>query len=85
MDPFTIVLVAVIGVLVGGGGLFMLLRRRKPKEEPVYHFNCPNCKRRLRYRAAQIGHSGQCPQCKGALKFPAVPGVMPRSPAKRSR
>jgi hypothetical protein len=85
MDPFTIILVSVIAVLCGIGGVIVVLRRRPKKEEPVFHFNCPKCRRRLRYRAGQIGHAGQCPQCKSALTFPAVPGMSGKSAAKRTR
>jgi hypothetical protein len=60
-------------VLVAAGAGFWLLRSRPPKEEPVYHFNCPHCRRKLRYRKKQLGHTGQCPQCRKPLTFPSRP------------
>jgi hypothetical protein len=70
----TVVILLVVGAAVLAGGGFLFLRSRAPKEEPVYRFNCPNCKRRLRYRGKQSGHHGACPRCKQPFLFPAVPG-----------
>jgi hypothetical protein len=71
--PLTLALIALTAVLAAGGGyLFVRWRRPKP-EEPVCHFACPHCKRRLGYRAAQSGHRGQCPRCRQALTFPVTP------------
>lgn len=53
-------------------GAFLLLRRRGPAEEEVYHFNCPKCKRRFRFRARQAGHKGECPRCREQFVFPVV-------------
>ena len=74
MDNTTI-LIVVVAVLLGGVGLFFFLRARNagPKEEPYFHFNCPGCRRKLRYRARQAGHSGMCPRCNNPCVFPAVP------------
>lgn len=61
-----IVVVALLGV-----GAYVFVRRSKPpEEESAFYFNCPNCRRRLKYRLHQAGHKGQCPQCKQALSFP---------------
>ena len=43
---------------------------RTPGEEPVYHFRCPGCRRRLRYRRAQEGHAGKCSHCGHGVIFP---------------
>jgi hypothetical protein len=56
--------------LVGLGAVFLFLRSRAPKEEPILHFNCPGCGRKLRYKARQAGHSGKCPRCERPLIFP---------------
>jgi hypothetical protein len=71
--PLTLALIALAVILAGGGG-YLFLRLRRPKgEEPVYHFECPHCRRRLGYRAGQGGHKGQCPRCRKALTFPVSP------------
>jgi hypothetical protein len=63
-------IVGILGVLFSGG--FFLYRRFKnsAKEEPVYHFSCPGCRRRLKYLARQAGHRGMCSNCKTNLEFP---------------
>jgi DNA-directed RNA polymerase subunit RPC12/RpoP len=68
----TPVLLALGGVAVVVAVAWAYLRFRPPKEEPVYHFRCPGCQRRLRYRARQVGHAGQCPKCGRRLTFPPV-------------
>ncbi|MBI1914694.1 MAG: hypothetical protein HYS12_08150 [Planctomycetes bacterium] len=68
----TLVLLALGAVLATAAGVWVYLRLRKPKEEPFYHFRCPGCKRRLRYRARQAGHAGECSNCGRALTFPPV-------------
>jgi hypothetical protein len=70
MDPIVGVLIGVAVVGVVGG--FYWFRGRRPKEEPVFHFRCPGCKRRLRYRARQVGHRGECSHCRQAITFPPV-------------
>jgi hypothetical protein len=57
-------------VLVLAVGAFLFVRSRGPVEEEYYHFRCPGCRRRLRYRAKQIGHKGQCSHCGRDLVFP---------------
>jgi predicted RNA-binding Zn-ribbon protein involved in translation (DUF1610 family) len=66
--PLTWTILALV-VLAGGGG-FLFFRSRTPKEEPYFHFKCPGCGRKLRYRAKQAGHSGQCRNCNQKLTFP---------------
>ena len=41
---------ALCVILVLGIGLWIYLRGRKPVETAVFHFRCPDCGRRLRYR-----------------------------------
>jgi hypothetical protein len=74
--PMTLGLVGLgAAVLVVGGG-YLFLRFRGPKpEEPLYHFRCPGCKRRLGYHKRQRGHAGQCPRCKNAITCPVTPEV----------
>jgi hypothetical protein len=69
MDTTTILLVAgVVAALAVVG--FILWRLRGEREEPYYHFRCPGCRRRLRYRARQVGHTGGCSHCGTRLTFP---------------
>lgn len=75
-SPVVWILIAVLAI--GGVVSFVLVQRSKrPKEEPVYHFHCASCKRKLKYTARQAGHAGMCPQCKKPLKFPAIPVKRP--------
>jgi hypothetical protein len=48
------------------------VRSRGSRQEAVYYFRCPACKRKLRYHARQVGHRGQCSNCREPLTFPAV-------------
>jgi hypothetical protein len=74
MDP-TIIVGIVVGVLLVGGGAFLLLRWRAQQQqargEEYYHFRCPGCKRRLRFRARQSGNKGQCSHCRKDIVFPS--------------
>jgi hypothetical protein len=56
-----------------GLGVFLFRRMRRPQEDEFYYFFCPGCKRKLRYRPAQVGHPGMCPRCNMRWHFPAVP------------
>jgi hypothetical protein len=70
-----IVVVVVLAVLVMGAfvGFRVLQSRARAKpEDPFYHFRCPDCHRRLRYQARQVGRKGQCPTCRHALTFPPL-------------
>jgi hypothetical protein len=63
----------VLGLAAVGAVGFYLYRRGQEKgEEAFYHFRCPGCKRRLRFRASQAGHSGQCSHCNKPLIFPPI-------------
>lgn len=66
----TLVLLALGAAVVVAAGVWVYLRQRAPTEEPFYHFRCPGCKRRLRYRARQAGHKGECSNCGRGLTFP---------------
>jgi predicted Zn finger-like uncharacterized protein len=77
MSPtFVILLVVAAAVVVMGGSLW--LRSRRVKEEPTYHFNCPHCRRRLRFRHHQLGRPGGCPRCKKTFIFPVTPPKEPK-------
>jgi hypothetical protein len=67
-------IVVILGV-VGTSGIFLYrIRRNSKREEPVYHFNCPGCRRRLKFFARQAGHRGMCANCKTNLEFPVPAG-----------
>ena len=66
------ILLAIGAALLGLCG-YLFVRLRRPKEEQVYHFNCPHCRRRIRYLAHQVGHQGMCRRCRRPLTFP--PGL----------
>jgi hypothetical protein len=67
------ILIGVGAAAVLGVGGFLFLRMRRTGDEEFYYFFCPGCKRKLRYRASQVGHEGMCPRCSQRWKFPAVP------------
>jgi hypothetical protein len=72
MTTFLIILAVASVALLGG---YLWLRARRPvKEEEYYHFKCPGCGRKLRYRASQKGHEGMCPRCNQRWTFPTSPG-----------
>lgn len=71
MDPTYVVIGLIVGVPVLAVAGYLFARSRSGPKEVVYeHFNCPHCKRRLRYQQKQAGHSGQCPRCHRPLTFP---------------
>jgi hypothetical protein len=69
------ILLAVAVPIVVGGVWFFFLRKSAPKEEPILHFQCPHCRRKLRYKSRQAGHAGLCPRCHKNLTFPMSPGA----------
>lgn len=73
MDALTGALTAG-AVIALAGGYFLWTRLRAATEEPMYHFRCPGCDRRLRYRARQVGHRGECSNCGQQLFFPHTLG-----------
>jgi hypothetical protein len=75
MDP-TLLTVVIVLVVFAGAGVFLFLKTRKKAakaDDNYYSFNCPNCRRKLRYRTRQAGHSGMCPRCNTPCTFPAAP------------
>jgi hypothetical protein len=63
-----VLLLSGVAIVVGGG--YWYLRPRGPKEEVYYHFLCPNCGRKLKYKARKAGQPGVCPRCKKGCTFP---------------
>jgi transcription initiation factor IIE alpha subunit len=66
----TLIFVALGAIAALAVGVFVFLRGRVKKEDPVYHFRCPKCRRRLRYHARQAGHKGKCSNCGNDVTFP---------------
>ncbi len=71
MDLMLVVLVTALAAGLAVAGV-VLVRWRRGGEEPYYHFRCAGCRRRLRYRARQAGHAGQCNHCGYQITFPPV-------------
>jgi hypothetical protein len=71
MEDYTLPLI-VVGALVVVGLGFWFMRTRTPKEQPIYHFRCPGCLRKLRYQERQVGHKGECGYCKQSITFPPL-------------
>jgi hypothetical protein len=71
MGPMEIIIILVV---LGGAvaGYVWWSRTRDSAEEETYHFRCPGCRRRLRYRQRQVGHKGQCSHCHQELVFPPL-------------
>ena len=72
MAGTTLILFCAGAVLAAAVGGYLFVRLRRNKEEPVYHFRCPSCRRRLRYRERQVGHAGCCSHCGQHFTFPPV-------------
>jgi hypothetical protein len=68
----TTLVLLVLGALATAAVVWVRLRLWAPKEEEFYHFRCRGCRRRLRYRRVQEGHTGKCSHCGQALIFPPV-------------
>ena len=68
-----LVILCVIAAGAAGVGGYFLFRPRQPGEEPYYHFQCPKCQRKLRFRAHKAGHQGMCPRCRTPCTFPVAP------------
>jgi hypothetical protein len=76
MEPIVVILlIALAGA--AGIGVYVYVRSRPTPEEPVYYYQCLNCKRRLRYRRRQAGHRGACPRCRSSFSFPEIPANAP--------
>jgi hypothetical protein len=73
MDTTQWVLVAGAAAALVVVGVLVAVRLRRPKVDTnLYHFRCPGCRRRLRYRAKQVGNRGSCSHCKKDLIFPPL-------------
>jgi hypothetical protein len=67
--PITLASVLVL-LLVANIAVAMRGRLKQAKEEIYFHYNCPKCRRRLRYRERQIGSLARCPLCERPIVFP---------------
>jgi DNA-directed RNA polymerase subunit RPC12/RpoP len=83
----TLYVIVGIGVMamLAAGVLYRLRRPRPSKEqpqglsehwhplqeEPRYTYRCPNCGRKLQYKASRAGQRAVCPICNGRFTFPA--------------
>jgi hypothetical protein len=70
-----------VAAIVAGGVLWRKLSR-PPEKELLFAFRCPECDRKLHYRAAQAGRKARCPICKKPFTFPGVPA--PPAPGGRT-
>ena len=75
-SPLLLLLLAGVVVALAVGAYLFVRSRSGPAEEPYLHFRCPGCKRRLRFLAKQVGHSGQCSHCGRKLTFPLASQAM---------
>jgi predicted amidophosphoribosyltransferase len=66
---FVLLLIANIASAVYG-------RVRKQKIEALFHYWCPKCGRKLRYRESQIGRLANCPLCERPIVFPRPEGLV---------
>lgn len=73
MSPTAIVLFTLVTILALANVVAWWRMRPRTSHQPIYHFNCPSCKRRLRYRARQAGNPGMCPRCHERWTFPPIP------------
>ena len=73
MSVIPVILLSIVAILICANA-FVYWRRRPAKvQEPIYHFQCPGCRRKLRYRARQVGNQGMCPRCRQRWVFPPIP------------
>lgn len=67
--PFVLIgLVALL--LIANVAIALHARMRQQKIEALFHYVCPKCSRRLRYRETQIGRLARCPLCERPIVFP---------------
>jgi DNA-directed RNA polymerase subunit RPC12/RpoP len=66
----TVIIGSVILLLVANIGVVVHSRLRQRKDEIVFHYHCPKCSRKLRYRESQIGRLAKCPLCERPIVFP---------------
>jgi hypothetical protein len=65
-------LIALAGVVAATGGGFFFVQTQSSRDQRLHHFQCPSCRRRLRYRSRQVGHRGRCGTCGSLLTFPPL-------------
>jgi len=68
-----LLIVLVLAACAAGLGGYKYFRSRPPGEEAYYHFQCPSCQRKLRFRARKAGQPGMCPRCRKPCTFPLAP------------
>lgn len=75
MSPLAISLIVLVVLLALANIIAYWRTRPRATNEPLFHFNCPKCNQRLRYRARQAGNPGACRRCKARWNFPPVPAT----------
>jgi prepilin signal peptidase PulO-like enzyme (type II secretory pathway) len=61
----------ILGMLAFlGVGAFALWWARRAPTEKAYYFRCPGCRHKLRGFVRQVGHKGQCQNCREVFTFP---------------
>jgi hypothetical protein len=64
---------AVEGVCFLGVIVYLLYFPPRREKDDYLYTNCPNCNRKLRYRAERAGASaGWCPGCKAMFAYPTL-------------
>jgi len=71
----TVILLTGFGIALVATGLAWA-RQRPAREEPYYHFRCPDCSQKVRYLASKAGRPGMCPRCRQLLTLPETPQQM---------
>jgi hypothetical protein len=84
MTTTTTLVLLALGVLAIAAVL-AYLRLRAPREEQFYHFRCPGCRGRLRYRKVQEGHAGKCSRCGHGFIFPPVSEAIEKQPVVKGK
>ena len=67
----TLIILLVLVVLGAGG--YWVVRSRAPREDVLCHYRCPNCDKKLRYRASRAGKPAVCPACRVSSTLPPAP------------
>jgi DNA-directed RNA polymerase subunit RPC12/RpoP len=66
----SILIAGVVILLALNIGVSLRNRLKQQKDEIQFHYHCPKCHRKLRYREHQIGRFAQCPLCERPIVFP---------------